>query len=72
MEQDKERIAKEKQQQFEDLAAGRVPTKSSDEKNLQDLFRDFYSKVQTADPNEYVNSAKTSLNAFSSTLEKRR
>jgi len=36
------------------------------------LFRDFYAKVQTADPNEYVNSAKTSLNAFSSTLEQKR
>ena len=40
--------------------------------NLQELFKDFYSKAKTVDTKEYVNSAKTSLNSFSGLLEKRR
>jgi hypothetical protein len=40
--------------------------------NLQELFKDFYSKAKTVDTKEYVNSAKSSLNSFSSLLEKRR
>lgn len=46
--------------------------KSRDEMSLQDLFKDFYSKAKEADPKAYVNSAKSSLNSFSSLLEKRR
>jgi hypothetical protein len=47
-------------------------TKSRDEMTLQDLFKDYYGKVKSADSKEFVNSAKTSLNSFSSMLEKKR
>lgn len=40
--------------------------------SLQDLFKDFYSKAKEADPQAYVNSAKTSLNSFSGLLERKR
>ena len=40
--------------------------------NLQELFKEFYSKAKQVDTKEYVNSAKTSINSFSSLLEKRR
>ena len=39
---------------------------------LQDLFKEYYSKAKSVDAKDYVNSAKTSLNSFSSLLEKRR
>lgn len=40
--------------------------------SIQDLFKEYYSKAKTVDAKEYVNSAKTSINSFSSLLEKRR
>ena len=40
--------------------------------SLQDLFKDYYSKVKEVDTSDYVNSAKKSLNSFSSILERRR
>ena len=43
--------------------------------NLQDIFKQFYSKAKTVDvkPSEGVfNSAKSSLTGFSARLEKRR
>ena len=40
--------------------------------NLQELFKEYYSKAKAVDAKEYVNSAKTSINSFSSLLEKRR
>lgn len=40
--------------------------------SLQDLFKEYYTKVKTVEAKEYVNSAKSSLNSFSSLLEKRR
>lgn len=46
--------------------------KSKDEMSLQDLFKEYYSKVKSTDSKEFVNSAKTSLNSFSSLLEKKR
>ena len=46
--------------------------KNTDDMTLQDLFKEYYSKVKTVDAKEYVNSAKSSLNSFSSLLEKRR
>ena len=39
---------------------------------LGELFKDFYGKVKQVDTTKYVNSAKTSLNSFSSVLEERR
>lgn len=46
--------------------------KSKDEMSLQDLFKEYYGKVKSADSKEFVNSAKSSLNSFSSLLEKKR
>lgn len=67
----KEELERQKQQDFEDMLSGKQK-KKKDDMNLQELFKDYYSKVKTADPKEYVNSAKSSLNSFSSLLEKRR
>ena len=36
------------------------------------MFKEFYDKTKNIDATEYVNSAKASLNSFSSLLEKRR
>lgn len=46
--------------------------KSNDDKNLQELFKEFYAKAKEVNTKEYVNSAKTSINSFSSVLEKKR
>jgi hypothetical protein len=46
--------------------------KKTEDMNIQELFKSYYSKVKESDPKEYVNSAKSSLNSFSSLLEKRR
>lgn len=46
--------------------------KRKEDMNLQELFKIYYQKVKEQDPKEYVNSAKSSLNSFSSLLEKRR
>jgi len=46
--------------------------KRKEDMNLQELFKTYYQKVKEQDPKEYVNSAKSSLNSFSSLLEKRR
>ena len=46
--------------------------KKTDEMNLQELFKEFYQKAKSIEPKEYVNNAKSSLNSFSSLLEKRR
>lgn len=59
-----------KEQDFEDLLSGKKHRES--EKSLQDLFKEYYAKAKTIDTKDYVNSAKTSLNSFSSILEKRR
>ena len=47
-------------------------TKKRDEMSLQDIFKEYYGKAKAVDTKEYVNSAKSSLNSFSSLLEKRR
>jgi len=39
---------------------------------LGELFKNFYGKVKEVDTTKYVNSAKSSLNSFSSKLEERR
>lgn len=40
--------------------------------SLQDIFKEYYTKAKAVDTHEYVNSAKTKLNSFSSLLEQRR
>lgn len=47
-------------------------TKKRDEMNIQELFKDLYSQAKQVKTKEYVNSAKSSINSFSSLLEKRR
>lgn len=68
--EDKASFEKQKQQEFEDLLSGKK--KSKDEMNLQEIFKEFYGKAKEVSPTEYVNSAKSSLNSFSSLLERRR
>lgn len=68
-EANKAEFEKKKQQDFEDLLRGE---KRRDEMSLQDLFKEYYQKAKTVDTKDYVNSAKSSLNSFSSLLEKRR
>lgn len=40
--------------------------------NLQELFKTYYEKAKTTEKTQYLNSAKGSLNSFSSYLEKKR
>lgn len=47
-------------------------TKKRDEMNLQELFKDLYSQAKQVNTKEYINSAKSSVNSFSSLLERRR
>lgn len=69
-EQDKAKVESRKQQDFEDLLSGKK--KSTDDMTLGELFKEFYGRAKEVDTSKYVNSAKTSLNSFSSLLEKRR
>ena len=54
------------------LKGGEANQKRTEDMNLQELFKTYYAKVKEQNPKEYVNSAKTSLNSFSSLLERRR
>lgn len=65
----KANFQKKKEQAFEDMLSGK---KSTDDKTLQELFKDFYSQVKETSTKPYVNSAKSSINSFSSKLEKKR
>lgn len=49
-------------------------SKPTNEKNLQELFTEFYGKAKTSvkSPSEMVNSAKSSLGGLGSKLEERR
>jgi hypothetical protein len=69
VEKEKAEFEKKKQEEFEDMLGGK---KRKEDMNLQELFKTYYQKVKEQDPKEYVNSAKSSLNSFSSLLEKRR
>jgi hypothetical protein len=44
-------------------------TKATDDMTLGELFKEFYGKAKQVDTSKYVNSAKASLNSFSSVLE---
>lgn len=65
--------ADQKTQAFEDLINGESgkTSKPTSEKNLQELFTDFYSraKTQVKSPGELVNSAKSSIGGIGSKLE---
>ena len=67
---DREKQAEKKAQDFDDLLSGKKQADS--EKNLQTLFKEFYSSAKEVDPNKYINSAKSSLGGLSSKLEERR
>lgn len=54
------------------MLSGKATKKNRDDMNLQELFKEFYSKAKTVEAKEYVNSAKSSLNSFSGLLERRR
>ena len=70
-EKDKAEFQSRKQQDFEDLLSGETKKRKED-MNLQGLFKEYYSQIKTVEAKDYVNSAKSSLNSFSSLLEKRR
>lgn len=65
-----ERIAKEKEQQFDDMLKG----KEAKAQNLQDMFKDLYSAAQSRvkDGGNIINSAKNSVGSLGSKLEQRR
>jgi hypothetical protein len=56
------------------LLSGKSSSKPTSEKNLQELFTDFYSRAKTSvkSPGEIVNSAKSSIGGLGSKLEARR
>ena len=69
-EMEREKMASKKAQDFDDLLSGKKQADS--EKNLQTLFKEFYTQAKDTDVKGYVNSAKSSIGSLSSTLEKRR
>ena len=66
----------QKEQDFDDFVSGKQKEKISitDDMNLQDIFKQFYSKAKNTDikAKNPLNSAMSSLNSFSSRLDKRR
>lgn len=66
----------QKEQAFEDFLEGKTPKKQTitDDMSIQDIFKQFYGKAKEVDlgKTKVVNSAMSSLNSFSSRLEKRR
>ncbi len=70
IEEAKQEFDKKKKQDFDDLMSGKM--KKDSEKSLQDIFKEYYSTAKTINTKEYINSAKSSINSFSSTLEKKR
>eukprot|EP00347_Sterkiella_histriomuscorum_P003414 403364389 len=71
---DKANVDSRKQQDFEDLLAGKK--KATDDMTLGELFKEFYGKAKQVDTTKYVdgvkNSAASSLNSLSSKLNIRR
>lgn len=68
----KVKFEKQKEQDFDDLLSGKTTQKKRDEMSLQDLFKEYYGKAKEISPKGYVNSAKSSINSFSSKLEIKR
>ena len=66
---------KQKEQAFDDFISGKEPKPLvTDDMNLQDIFKSFYSKAKEVDVKSKnpINSALNSLNSFSSKLDARR
>jgi hypothetical protein len=70
IDQAKKMYDQSKEKDFEDLLSGKKQKEA--EKSLGDVFKEYYSKAKTINTQEYINSAKSSINSFSSILEKRR
>ena len=74
----KERYEEYKKAEFYDLLSGKKTVKERfaeyDDKNLQDIFKEFYSKAKEAKPSAsgLMNSAKSSIGSLGSRLEQRR
>lgn len=68
----KQKQQAQNQQDFDDLLKGKAPRKRTEDMNLQELFKTYYTKAREADKSAYINSAKGSLNSFSSYLEMKR
>lgn len=66
--EDLKKLDEKKKQEFEDLLSGKS-SKKTDDMTLGELFKEFYGKAKQVDTSKYVNSAKSSLNSFSSVLE---
>ena len=64
---DREKMAQQKAQDFDDLLSGKKQENA--EKNLQTLFKEFYTEAKKVDPKTYVNSARSSIGSLSSKLE---
>ena len=65
-----DKIAQKKAQEFDNLLSGK---KSNDDKNLQQIFSDFYNRATSTTPSEGIlNSAKNSIGSLGSKLEERR
>lgn len=56
------------------MLSGKTSSKPTNEKNLQEIFTDFYSRAKTSvkSPSEMVNSAKSSIGGIGGKLEERR
>lgn len=71
-----DRIAAKKAAEFDDLLTGKKTAKSMDDKNLQQIFKEFYDSaksVKIKNPSEGLfNSAKQSIGSLGSKLESRR
>jgi hypothetical protein len=68
------KYSEQKEKDFDDLLSGK--TQADSEKNLQTLFKEFYTKAKTesskVDVKDYLNSARSSVGSLSSKLEQRR
>lgn len=66
----KEEQAQQSKEDFEDLLSGKKQDDS--EKNLQQLFKEFYDQAKQVEVKDYMNSARNSVGSLSGKLEQRR
>jgi hypothetical protein len=79
-----ERIAREKQEDFDDMMSGKGTRKRelSHSENLAELYKNFYDKTKSkldsskengpASGSEFINTARSSIGSLGSKLEQRR
>jgi hypothetical protein len=75
LEKQREKNAQRSEEAFDAFLKGEKPKQGiDDDMTLQDIFKQYYKKAKTIDVKgtKVVNSALSSLNGFSSKLEKRR